>query len=337
MTDFAPADISAVLSDPQMARVADKLPALIRPSIRLHLRVAGDGEDLPMGGTRFGGQPDLPVGTSWPMGHLEVPPPTEALRTADKDSRFLPENGTFSLPFVAQIRLSEVRSHDTEKRLPSVGLLYFFYNESSFVSDTGGTVHATATIDGKAFSYALYGFGDPATWRVLFFSDENTKLERRSLPLDIPDHERYKPNVPVALLAEPTLPHVETGFIGEPDSERGALMLTAEEWGFYADVLHSEIRVSPIHQMLGHSDDSQPYAMEGSFQRIRPVLFPELPPFESLTEAEQQQESIANRLLLQIDAHDNGMWFGRGGRLYFFIRESDLAARDFSRVWAQAQ
>ena len=337
MDEFAPADVDAVLNDPRMGRAAASLRTLIRLSIRLHLRVAGEGETLPLGSTRIGGLPDLPVGTTWPTAHLEVPPPTPAFRAASKYDRFLPESGVFPLPFVAQVRLSEVTSHDSQNLLPPAGLLYFFYNEGGFTTDTGDQKQGTTTIDNQIFSFAIYGYDDPAIWRVFYVPDESAALERTPFPAAIPDDQRYKPSIPAAIFSEPTLPHVETCFIGDPNDGRGELMLTAEEWNVYAGELRHELRTSPAHQMLGHSDDNQPYAMEGGFQRVRPVLFPELPSLESLTETQRQQEHIANRLLLQIDAHENGMWFGRGGPLYFFIREEDLAARDFSRIWATAQ
>lgn len=336
MTGFAPVDVDVVLNDPRIARVADSLRALIRPSVRLHMRAAEEGEDLPLGGTRFGGEPDLPIGTSWPTGHLEIPLPTEAFRAASKYARLPPESGTFSLPFVAQIRLSEITVHDREKLLPQVGLLYCFYDKGGFKTDTGDQKHGTTTIDGQTFSFAIYGYNDPAIWHVLYVPDEATALERTELPADIPENQRYKPSVPAAIFSEPTLPHVETCFIGDSEDEHGELTLTAEEWDVYADELRREMRVFPAHHMLGHSDDNQPGAMEGGFAQVRSILFPELLPLKSLTEAEQQSEHTANRLLLQVDA-DNGMWFGRGGPLYFFIRDADLVVQDFSRVWAQVQ
>jgi uncharacterized protein YwqG len=338
MDEFAPVDVDIVLKDPRMQRVAEPLRALIRPSIRLHMRSTEEGEELPLGRTRFGGEPDLPVATQWPTGHVEVPPPTEAFRAAYTHGRFPTENGTFSYPFIAQIRLSEIVTHDTEHLLPARGLLYFFYDQRGFVSDIGAQGKRTSTmvVGGQMFSITHYDYEGLSPWRVLFFPDENGELERREIPTDIPEAQRYKLGVPVAIFSEPTLPHVETCFIGDEDDMRGELMLTAEEWDVYADELKSKIRVYPAHQMLGYSDDSQPMAMEGSFAQERLTLFPELPPLESLTPAERQRENTANRLLLQVDA-DNGMWFGRGGPLYFFIRGADLAAQDFSRVWATVQ
>ncbi len=44
------------------------------------------------------------------------------------------------------------------------------------------------------------------------------------------------------------------------------------------------------------------------------------------------------RLLLQLDSDDNPKWmWGDAGRLYFWIREQDLAERNFSRVWCIEQ
>jgi len=44
------------------------------------------------------------------------------------------------------------------------------------------------------------------------------------------------------------------------------------------------------------------------------------------------------RLLLQLDTdHEAGMMWGDTGRLYFWIREQDARARDFSKAWAILQ
>jgi uncharacterized protein YwqG len=90
--------------------------------------------------------------------------------------------------------------------------------------------------------------------------------------------------------------------------------------------------------MFGHADDVQPYALENSYERVRDVFFPDGRPFKSLTPKERAEEFFQGRLLLQIDEEKSGkMQFGRGGRLYFFIREQDLKARDFSKVWVNEQ
>jgi uncharacterized protein YwqG len=55
--------------------------------------------------------------------------------------------------------------------------------------------------------------------------------------------------------------------------------------------------------------------------------------------AEQLRTGAASwRLLLQLDTDDDLGWmWGDVGRLYFTIRQEDLAAYDFSRAWMVLQ
>jgi hypothetical protein len=49
-------------------------------------------------------------------------------------------------------------------------------------------------------------------------------------------------------------------------------------------------------------------------------------------------ESACLRLLLQLDTDDDLGWmWGEVGRLYYLIRQEDLAARDFSHAWMTFQ
>ncbi len=62
-------------------------------------------EDLRLGGTRLGGEPDLPDGSRWPADRLGP------------------------LPFLGQVRLGDVEPFDREGLLPRTGLLSFFAHE----------------------------------------------------------------------------------------------------------------------------------------------------------------------------------------------------------------
>lgn len=73
------------------------------------------GEMLPIGSSKFGGNPDLPTHLSFPTyegGHLS---------------------------FLAQINLAEVKSVDRSNQLPETGILYFFYDceEQPWCSESG--------------------------------------------------------------------------------------------------------------------------------------------------------------------------------------------------------
>ena len=95
--------------------------------------------------------------------------------------------------------------------------------------------------------------------------------------------------------------------------------------------------------MRGCATDSfigkpQSSTMELSYRDARADHFPNRLPFDALNKTEQQGELMEGRLLFQLDAiPDSNIWFGRNGLLFFFMREQDLGARDFSKVWATEQ
>lgn len=218
-----------------------------------------------------------------------------------------------ALPFIAQIDIAPLwriyTGPGAQGLLPTSGMLYFFYNMENYGTD----------------------FLAPANWRV-FHSPirEKDKFAPSEPPLPIPPHLEYKAHA-AKFEIEMTLPNIETTFIGKVE-------MTQEEWDAYAQ-LRDELRLNQtIHQMMGHADDVQPYALENSYERVRDTFFPGDRAFKDLTPKEKSQEYFKGRLLLQIETDKNmNMTFGRGGRLFFFIREWDLIMKDFSKVWVNEQ
>src|SRR5688572_27809627 len=75
------------------------------PSIRIYTE-AIDETLLAIGESKIGGQPDLPDNYEW--------------------ASFNSLGEKVSLPFIAQIRLEDVKQYDEENILPKQGILYFF-------------------------------------------------------------------------------------------------------------------------------------------------------------------------------------------------------------------
>src|SRR5438552_17825466 len=90
-------DIRTAIVNQGLASYTQQLMALVRPSIRIKTHLA-ELDQVPVGVSRFGGVPDLPLEMEWPG----------------------------SLCFVGQINLREVASHDILGELPHTGWLYFF-------------------------------------------------------------------------------------------------------------------------------------------------------------------------------------------------------------------
>lgn len=85
-----------------LSRIADQLSESSRACIEVQSCTVKD-EELPVGVSKFGGQPDMPEGASWP--------------TWDDEP----------LAFLCQINLSSVNGFDADGLLPASGLLSFFY------------------------------------------------------------------------------------------------------------------------------------------------------------------------------------------------------------------
>lgn len=333
-------ELSASLrAEDALAHVVEELIPLIRPAIRMVVDEEPiDEEQIPEGTSKLGGQPDFPEGWEWPMATLDIPPPTpKFLQAASQIPHIVlpPPDNKVSLPFVAQIRLSELKELLPANLLPQEGILYFFYNAQTYASDGGPTmVTANNATLGISVSYGVFGLDDGKNFRVLYEPNEEGQRNRQSPPESVPVDHRYAVRA-VSFEVIQTLPKVETSFIGDPGDKRGVVVLEEEAWNTYEEVRAEGI--PNTDHLLGYSQDAQPYALEASYIKSRSQLFPELPGWNSLSEEEQRREYHSCSLLLQMEAHSNKMWFGRAGSLFFFIRNEDLEQRNFSRVWAWTQ
>lgn len=323
------ADCTPLLRDPGLARVADELAAVLRPSIRL-LAEPLDG-DPPVGRSKLGGRPDLAAGTPWPTCRIRMPEPSDAFLSAYPHEPRLPPGGIVPLAFVGQIDLEGVRPFDAESILPPAGLLSFFYNPQVFPSD-GGAGRGGIRDNATGFSYDLFGYDEIDNWQVVH-SPSTAALERREFPHALHERVRYEPQG-IAFRTEQTVPSIETSFLPAPGSDAGLLNLTEEEWEAFSE-LRYELRANrEIHQMLGFADQWSTATDEASYWHARPRRFPEAPEREALSRGERIATARGIRLLLQVGVFDpSAEWWGRNGSLYFFIRDADLAARDFTRAW----
>lgn len=131
-------EILAILERAGHGAHADAVAALIQPAIRLVGEKLADApreddaidafdtalDTLPLGASRLGGVPDLPVGMAWP----------------DRDG--------VPMEFIAQINCAQVASLDP--RLPAGGTLLFFYNSQWTSSDNDREARCCAVIHSEA-------------------------------------------------------------------------------------------------------------------------------------------------------------------------------------------
>jgi uncharacterized protein YwqG len=218
-----------------------------------------------------------------------------------------------SLSFLAQINLADLYEYEFAGALPSSGILYFFYHPEQ------GT----------------WGF-DPAdigSWRVICSQAVKSGLVRRELPSTLPDYAQF-PVCEVSFRQALTLPPYESMTID-------ALRLDDEEEDAYfrvLEVLSREGWGGTLHQLLGYPDPVQG-DMQLECQLVSHGLYcGDVSGYRDPRRKELERGVQAWRLLLQLDSDDeaNMMW-GDCGRLYFWIHEDALEARDFDKVWMVLQ
>lgn len=279
-------------------RLDEILGSLGRNGVRLSI---GDGDGAVVG--RFGGLPEVPEGFAWPRFATDT----------YVDNEVRPR----SLTFLAQFDCAALAPLDRDGLLPQEGVLSFFYETAS----------------------QRWGFDpkDAGCARVFWFPDR-TALRPAAFPEDLEEEFRL-PSLPIRGQAERCFPDYDDAVAAAGMAE-GALDRRTFE-AVYSAVAGERKTGGTSHRLLGWPDIiqscmtaecelvSRGYYLGGS-QKI---------PEEEMWEAERT--SLESWLLLfQLDTIQQGKFsldFGDYGRVYFYIRKEDLAARRFDRVWLVLQ
>lgn len=251
----------------------------LKPEIRLELSKT-DERDIPLGGSKVGGKPDLPVDLLWPVDHDEAP-----------------------LSFLAQINLAEIDPAIVETALPTNGILYFFYS-------------ATQEFWGDSMEGA-------DKFRSFYIGDTH-RLKRTDFPESLV--EGIFPACAVRFKYGYSLPNWEHNFVAEK--------LEKTEKDPYIDI-------SSVHQwsrtkLLGHANNVQG-PMEFECEQVTNGYTWKDTQNETIRQAikERQYEWT---LLFQLDSErEPDMCWGDVGRLFFWIRKSDLKNHRFDKTWMMLQ
>jgi uncharacterized protein YwqG len=210
------------------------------------------------------------------------------------------------LSVIAQLDLEEIRAAGGPDWLPQMGRLLFFYE----------------------IGYSGWGIGpdDLGCFAVRYEPD----LARpEPPPEDLPDDWRW-PEYAVTFAAD----------ISRPDPERLNVNwkeLSGKEERALEAALEAMAPAEPAHQIGGYPDAIQNEDMEMECQRITSGV--RFAATAEPKEASDRRGDVADwRLLLQLDTdNDAGMMWGDTGRLYFWVREQDARAADFSKAWMLLQ
>lgn len=257
---------------------------------------------LPLGTSRLGGQPDLPVGYSWPTWDN----PGKYGRTAGQGVQ---------LSFLGQLNLRDLQAQVPTPELPAQGLLLFFFD-----------------IENEPWGFDP---SDQPAHRVIFVP-QGQALQRQLCPdvegCLIPAAVRFEPELTFPNLDESTIDWAAAGVdaqaidwyeVGEavrplrPDRPRHHVLGTACQVQQRSMAAECEL----VSRSFNVGDD------DGWAQGMA---------------APEVAQGIANwRLLLQFDSEDTddglGAMWGDCGLLYFWIEKQKLAQQDFTDTCAILQ
>ena len=215
------------------------------------------------------------------------------------------------LSFVADVDLAAATALLGESTLPPSGRLEFFYDpeQTAWGSDPA----------------------DRPKWRVIWVDD---RAIRRDSPPGIPEYARFTP-LDLEGRVEPTFAEWESWRLAEGGMDR-------ETYARYTDAVvawknATQPQMAAVHRLLGHPDELQAEMMLLCELASNGVS---LRTIRERSEVDARFEEGARdwRLLLQIDSDQNaGMMWGDVGRIYYCIRERDLRARNWDRVWMVLQ
>lgn len=283
----------------------------------IHLDVAEDTADIPAGASKIGGMPDFPPEQKWPHRPAYSYSKGHGRGGATKETE-----AAYALPFLAQINLAEMRGkHLPKTALPERGMLYFFYDVAA----------------------QPWGF-DPAdkpAAKVVYVAEAST-LKPAIAGAGNEDLAPFKQ----AALTPKTVYHMcpPEGLACEnlklsPESQKSY-------WQFFEDYDLSQFHYgrdmgwpdAPVHQLTGWPEDIQ-NPMEVECALVTEGIYCGGP--KAYT-SENAMRILAKKndwqLLLQLDSYErSGMMWGDAGRLFFWIKASDLRDGNFDNIWVILQ
>lgn len=270
-------DLSLAFEEAGLGHLFEKLERYAKNSIKIDLDPKVKTDKI--GNSRFGGNPDLPLEMDWPHN----------------------EDSGDPLNFIAQLNMEDFKTLDIGNKLPSQGILYFFYDLEAFLwgfdkKDMLGSL--VYYYDGPLENLV----NSPCPDKIQAFNPSGLKF---SQVLDLPEYS----------------------------SQLIQTQVSDEDYERYLDLV-DDLELYADHKLLGHSNNIQ-NGMELQCELVRNGIYcgsseayqdPRLP--------ELAPGRFDWNLLFQISSNEaTGMEFGNEGSLYFWIRNEDLEVRRFDRSW----
>jgi uncharacterized protein YwqG len=261
--------------------------------------LVGARTDRTLGGSRFGGGPDVPADFEWPT---------------SKGRR---------LDFLLQVNLRDIAQYAGAGFLPRSGILSFFY-------DVAGQPwgYDPANLSGFGF-YHFRQEGPPLERRPV--PNEDCVLPERALDFwpawSLPT---YRSRAGFRLRSELT---AQSG--RKPDYEAFHAFHQLSDAVFRAA---APATTGPCHRLGGHSSNIQG-DMQLEAQLVTNGLYcGNSTGYDDPRRKELEKSCEDWRLVLQLDSDDDvGLMWGDGGMVYYWARSDDLVDEDFSNAWVTLQ
>lgn len=216
------------------------------------------------------------------------------------------------LSFVAQINLGQLPRIEGIN-LPNSGLLSFFYNNE------------------------VWGFDpkDKGGFQVCYFENELSELKECQPPAAKIEKKFFGMISKSVSVDEYDCCALEPELILTLPNELKNIELSEEDTEKYCELLEA---IGGHHRLLGYSEPVQ-NEMELECELVTNGLYcGDASGYKDPRASELEKTSHHWQLLLQIDSDDNAnMMWGDVGRLYFWIKDEDLAARRFNNCWMISQ
>ena len=221
-----------------------------------------------------------------------------------------PEASGAPLSFVAEIDLTPASAALGESGLPTSGLLEFFYDAVQMP----------------------WGFDprDRPRWRVLHVPAD---APAREFPTALGGDARFKETRLGAHREATFAPHSSL-LVESIGMDSGA----GFEYGEALEAWASSAEEALLHRLLGHPDVIQNEMTLECQLASNGIYVGDPSDYETEAAKRLASGAAAWQLLLQIDSDDQaGMMWGDSGRLYFWIRDTDLIEHHWDRVWMVLQ
>lgn len=285
-----------------MKELEKRLFPVLEPAISIQ-RIQKEDKEIPIGSSKFGGDPDLPLSIPYPY-YEDIP-----------------------YRFILQINCEEVASHDVSSKLPKTGILYFFH----LFEDDCIPMYFSKKDDFQKYEKSVL---------VFHYEGDIAELMRTKVPET--EHFEPVLSATVSFVTRYTIPKPSERasvyeFLGYSQEEiwddddlleniHHALPRLAFETP--DDLLSDEeslyhIYDEPFHQLYGEPEFCQAYPLD----ELQPWTFPKA-----------NVEKNDYTLLIQFEVDEEiDLWWAADGGMYYYISAEGLANKNFSTVYSIMQ